>query len=439
MTDQAFKIFLSISLLIISRLSFAQNQQITVEMNQFVQDAKSIKLKSVIPIYKYTGQPMEDPINNGLGEKIKFGYFKAKLPNMTGMRDTSYGFIFYGGIEDRKELPGYVLIFLGQNLRNTQYALIWVDRNYNLDLSDDGAPDTLYEGNNYLDLNFVHPKAFNSIYTVSLNRIPLAGGLPPYLIMLQDYYKVNSGSKKFESIYSSLGELRLNTIAGDFKNEKDSFRLGIKDFNCNGFYNEAEKDYLLLGKYGEEILPDNRIEISKKKGKTYFEHNGIRYNIVYIDPVGAKVKIEIDTNAVLENSLVVGRKIKKFKYQLVSEDKDKKISIKKRRRKPTYIYVWHLGQEGFTEDTAALRIIARDYSKRINLVTLNYGETPKQIKAFKRINRINWKIGQSTIAINEILHLEQFPHMILTGKRLKIKQLKISPKELLLLLQNNLI
>jgi hypothetical protein len=439
MIDNTLKIFLSLSLLFISRLSFAQNEQITVEMNHYVQDAKSIKLKSLIPIYKYTGQPIEDPINNGLGEKTKFGYFNAKLPNMTGIRDTSYGFIFYGGIDERKDLPGYVLIVLGQNLRNTKYALIWVDRNYNLDLSDDGAPDTMYEGNSYLDLNFVHPITSNAIYTVSLNRIPISGGLPPYLIMLQDYYRTNSGSKKFESIYSSLGELRLNTIAGDFKNEKDSFRLGIKDFNCNGLYNEAEKDYLLLGKYGEDVLPDKRIEISKKKGKTYFEHNGIRYNIVYIDPVGAKVKIEIDTNAVLENSLVIGKKVKKFKYKLVSEEKDKKVSIKKRRRKPTYIYVWHLGQEGFTEDTSALRIIARDFSDRINLVTLNYGETPKQIKAFKRINRINWKIGQATMAINDILHLEQFPHMILTGKRLKIKQLKISPKELLLLLQNNLI
>jgi hypothetical protein len=132
---------------------------------------------------------------------------------------------------------------------------------------------------------------------------------------------------------------------------------------------------------------------------------------------------------------VLGKKLKNFKF--LSTDKTaKKISIKKYKKKPLYIYVWRFDQAGFTEDTAALRIIARDYSDRIQLITLNYGEKPEELKSFKQKNLINWLIGQSTKKINESLFLDQFPFGVLTGKRLKIKQVKISPADLLNLLKN---
>ena len=101
-----------------------------------------------------------------------------------------------------------------------------------------------------------------------------------------------------------------------------------------------------------------------------------------------------------------------------------------------YIYVWRFDQAGFTEDTAALRIIARDYPDRIQLITLNYGEKPTELKSFNQRNLINWFIGQSTQKINESLFLDQFPLGLLMGKRLKIKQVKISPADLLNLLKN---
>lgn len=427
-----------ICLLSISRLSFAQNATHKINLDQYVEDEKSVKMRSVIPIYSYTGQPFEDPINNGVETKNKFGHFYAKLPDMTGIRDTSYGYIFYGGIPDKKDLPGYVLIVLGKNMRQiNQSALMWVDRNYNLDMTDDGPPDTLYHNKTLNDIVLHHPNNYAATYTISISRLP-AGSIPPYLSMMADYFKENSGSKKFVNIIYSLGEVRMNTIGGNFKHGNDSFKIGIKDLNCNGYYNDAEKDYLLVGEYGAEIMPDNRIVISKNGKPVYFERNGKRFNVTKIDPLGRFIEIQIDTTAPLKHSLVVGKKIKKFKYLKIG-DKNKKVSIKKNRRKPTYIYVWHLGQNGFKEDTAILREIALKYGNKINLVTLNYGENPKELRAFQRRNRINWSIGQSTRIINDQLFLESFPLGILTAKRLKIKQVRISPKELLILLQNNLI
>lgn len=103
----------------------------------------------------------------------------------------------------------------------------------------------------------------------------------------------------------------------------------------------------------------------------------------------------------------------------------------------TYIYVWNFSQDSLSTDTTALRIIARDYGSKLQVLTLNYGETPKELRAFMIRNNINWTIGLSTQKINDQMFIEKYPFGLLTDKRLKIKQLKISPGELLLLLKNN--
>lgn len=423
---------------IFSLLTFrAMAQVFRVPLNMYVQDEKSVKLKSVIAIYSYTGQPFEDPINNGVETKKEAGKFNAVLPNMSGVRDTSYGFIFYGGISDRKDLPGYTLIVLGNNRRQSgQNALLWIDKNHNLDLSDDGAPDTLIEGKPIRDIELVHPKYPNAIYTVNLERVPI-GRQAPYITMLQDYYLENSGSKKFESIIYSFAETRFNTIAGDFKYRNDSFRIGVKDFNCNGLYNDEQSDYLLLGPWGQEVMPDNRIEWEEKK--TFFEHNGVRYNVKKIDRIGAYVELERDTITKLQNSLVVGKKIKKFKFQRYVNGEVKKTRICKYRRKLCYIYVWNTNQDSVKSDTAILRTIANLYGDKIHVIGLNYGQTPKHLSVIQKRFGLPWVLGQSTMQINEILFLESIPYGILTSKRLRVKEIKISPRELLTLLQNNLI
>jgi hypothetical protein len=99
--------------------------------------------------------------------------------------------------------------------------------------------------------------------------------------------------------------------------------------------------------------------------------------------------------------------------------------------------VWRFEQENFRKDTAILRNIQLNYSDKINLITFNYGETPKELRTFIRRNQINWMIGQSSQKINNKLYIEQFPTGILTKKRLKVSRVSISPSELLILLQNN--
>jgi hypothetical protein len=200
-------------------------------------------------------------------------------------------------------------------------------------------------------------------------------------------------------------------------------------------YNEGS-DYIIIGDYKTSLMPDNKTSIESKAGKTAFERNGKRYIVTEINAIGNYIMIQEDEGAKITKTLVVGKKLKKFKFK--TPDKEQKtISIRQYRKKATYIYVWNFSQDGFSKDTAALRIIARDYANKIQLITLNYGETPKELRAFMIRNNINWSIGLSTQKINDQLYLEKYPFGVLTEKRLKIKQLKISPEELLILLKNN--
>lgn len=424
-----------VCLLIFSRHSFALKPPQKIVLDQYVEESIGKKMQSVIPVYKYAGMPLEDPVNNGQGSKKPFGYFNAKLPDMTGYRDTNYFYIYFGGLSQRKDLPGYALGIVANNGREFgKLATIWIDKNHNLDLSDDGQPVTLDENIGYLEITLNNPNNSQARYTVYISRFEMNKNTS-YKNLMDMYYETNSGTKKYVLTEYSFREQRINTIAGDYKDEHDSFRIAVKDVNCNGIYNESV-DYLIIGDYKTTLMPENKIVIESKAGKTFFERNGKKYLITEINNIGNYVIIQEDENAKLSKTLFVGKKLKKFKYK--TPDKEAKtISIRKFRKKPTYIYVWNFSQDAFSKDTTALRIIARDYGTKINLVTLNYGETPKEIRAFMIRNAINWSIGLSTQKINDQMFIEKYPFGVLTEKRLKIKQLKISPEELLILLQNN--
>ena len=413
----------------------AQSPIHKVYLNQIVQDEKGKKMQAIVAVYKYTGPVFEDPIGLGVETKKPATKFTPKLPNMQGISDTGYAYIYFGALLERQDLKGYSLMIIGNNQRQyNKPALLWIDKNHNLDLSDDGAPDTFSSSSNEKDITLINPKNKNARYTINISRFSFSYN-SKYLGMLDEFYKEGSGNKKFSGALYSFKEMRLNTIAGDFKFDNDSFRVGLKDVNCNGLYNDAGIDQFVIGDYQTFVLPDNAVYINDKSDKNWFEKNGKRYHILFIDPLGAYISIQEDKNAKITSSLVIGKKLKKFKF-LSTDKTPQKISLKKYKKKPLYIYVWRFDQTGFTEDTAALRIIARDYADKIQLITLNYGEKPAELKSFKQRNLINWFIGQSTQKINESLFLNQFPMGVLADKRLKIKQVKISPADLLNLLKN---
>ncbi len=422
-------------LLFFSAIASAAAQSKVVELGDFAFDEKSKKMQAIVAVYKYPKQPFEDPSLNGIASKEKAPTFNAILPDLTGVKDTCYAYIYFGGVPKSSPLQGYALVVLANNARGSQPCSLWIDKNFNLDLTDDGPPIAYTYNTGYKDIQLINAQYPEAKYTVRISRFPFNYN-SKYLAMLDEFYKESSGSKKFAGAFYSFKEERLNVKAGDYLLGNDSFRIALKDVNCNGLYNEAGIDQVIIGEYKNTTLLDIKVPINSKKGQTYFERNGKHFNIDQIDALGKQLNIAIDQTVEIKNALVVGKKIKKFKFISTAKD-GKKIAIRKYRKKPTYIYVWRTGETDFAKDTAALREIEGKYADKVNLVTLNYGETPKELKSFKKRNRINWLIGYSSSKINQNLHIEKFPTGILTKKRLRIKQIGISAVELLNLLHNN--
>ena len=78
-----------ILLLIFSTIFSGKTQSIKIDLNSQTFDEQNRKIQAVIPVFKYKSQPFEDPLLIGLETKKKAGTFYAKLPNLTGYKDTN--------------------------------------------------------------------------------------------------------------------------------------------------------------------------------------------------------------------------------------------------------------------------------------------------------------------------------------------------------------
>lgn len=422
---------------LLSILSFfsssAQVKPIHVDLNIRAEDDQFKKTQSIIPLYVYTGQPIEDIRNFGAESGSKAKTFNAILPNLNGINDTFYGFVYSAGAVN-KDLPGYYFIVVGNNKRDRSPTPIWVDWNNNLDLSDDGTPDTMWNNNGHMDLNFKHPQDSTANYILRISRFPLLS-FRKYKFLLNEHYKSHSGSKIFAGADYSFREQRMNVLAGDYYSGNDSFRIAIKDFDCNGYFNDHDVDYIMLApyksnKYSTDIIPITKGALPK------FEWNNKQYQITKIDRIGGYIEFKWNENAKLEFSMNIGDKLPKFKY-CTAEKKPKHVKSRALRKKPVYVYFWNKNNPNFDSDTSSLRKLQNKFGSQIHILCLNYGFTPKQMRRFRVRNKINWPMGYSNSEINELLFVKEYPQSFYTDKKRVITKIGISPLELLTLLNSN--
>jgi len=379
----------------------------------------------VAPCFQYTS-PVEEFRNIGsAGSPLQKA--SIRLPDMRGCKDTAYGFIFFGGTRSGFA-PGYVLMVVGNNRRLEMPHPVWVDRNNNLDLSDDGPPDTSIYYRSAIDIRIPSPLAGGGEYAVRLSRFP-SDSFFSYKNMVNDFYRKFSGTKRFSDANHSFREQRLNILASDIRHGDDSFRLGFKDVNCNGIYNEAGIDEILVGEWGKPMISELAIVLSENK-KTEFEWELKRFRIDSLPADGRSANILYLPSARLETSLRNHTKLPRFRYCHVEKGKVKKKSIRRYRGKPLYIYCWNSKHERFTQDSAAINaIIAR--RPDIQVLCLNYGDSPKWVSRFNQYYSTQWQLGFSSRYINKKLMVSRLPAGILTDRNQKVIRPSITPDSVL--------
>ena len=408
-------------------LKAQQTQQ--VQLNIRALDDRFGRSMMVAPCFYYSN-PVEACQNFGAGE-TPLSKTSIHLPHTMGkLHDTAYGYLFYGAAEHPFS-PGYLMFLIGNNRRLELPHPIWVDRNNNLDFSDDGPPDTSVYYKRFLDISIPGTKPGQGDYAVRLSRFPVDSFFN-FKNMVNTFYGASKGTKRFADANHSFREQRLNILAADVRfvannGVADSFRIGLKDVNCNGYFNEAGVDELLVGRYGE-TLPSEQAQLLSDKQTQEIEWELHRYQVSNLASDGRSMQLFQLKQSVLEQSFKPGKKLPRFRFQMVN--RQAKQQIRSFKGKPLYLYIWNSNKAQFKQDSAALNKLVTQHPE-IQVLCLNYGDSPKWIAKFNQYYNTKWLMGFSSSYINDKLKIQYIPWGIFLDRKQKVVLPLVHPRALL--------
>jgi hypothetical protein len=422
----------AVILCIISSWGFGQN--IRVPLTERMEDDNISKSLAILPVYVFQSDSIESNTMFGVErDKTEPKLVIKKFPNMAHVRDTGYTFIYFSGANN-VDNKGYCLTLIGNFKRSRRTIFFFIDRNNNLDFTDDGEPDSMTYFQFETVFTFHNINNPQAQHQVRASRIEYGKNLK-YKMLLTEHFKKHSEGRIFSDINYCYREQRLNTLGGVYRSDEDSFVLAIKDLNNNGLFNESCIDKIYIGSTKDQVNTDEMNWIQPSFSDIYFEWNKKRYQVVNIDPAGAYIEIRLVENAVLMRELKVGEKIPLFSFVNIHNEKEE---IKSYKKKPVFIYFWSKDKLS-AADSMYLRKIHEEYQDKIAVVALNYGDPPRSVRIIHFYDRIKWPIGFASYQIGRAFYLENPPRGYLVAKRLKMANDDVSPEEVYrMLLSNNL-
>ncbi|MDG1725344.1 MAG: hypothetical protein P8I11_06605 [Bacteroidia bacterium] len=422
---------LIIPIILIGIFSFAQS--IHLPMIKEVEDDFFTKSQSILPVYKYESNLIEPYSKFGLKSDPSQSFYSiVNLPEMKNCRDTGYTYIYFSG-SDNDIRQGYILALIGNYKRSRRTVYFYIDRNNDLDFSNDGLPDSLVTSQNDFKINLKNLNAKNANYSFKLTRFKYGENVR-YKNLLTQHYKAHSGQKKFTKINYCFREQRYNSSISHFNNGKDSFTLGIKDVNVNGIYNDGCVDKLYVGAYNSQINSDKLFIIKPEIEENTFEWGRKSYRIMNIHSNGDYLEIIEDDRITQTQKLKIGRKTPKFSYLNIFNIEH---NLKEYRKQKVYLFFWDK-QSLSREDTIYLSLLNKDFNDKLKLITLNHGDKPKQVRIKFYYDQIKWPVGYSNSEIAEKYFLENVSIGYYLDKKHRLINDQISPKEMYELMINEL-
>ncbi|MBT8326930.1 MAG: peroxiredoxin family protein [Bacteroidia bacterium] len=407
-------------------------QTVRIESEKLVKDDQFHKTQSIIPIYRYVSDSIEPYSKFGLEIDSTLPWYKInKLPDMTNCTDTGYSYIYFAGA-DNELSKGYLLTLIGNYRRSRRTIYFFIDRNNDFNFTNDGPPDSMTYFDHTKEIVLANRDIPEAKYAIKLTRFKYGENVA-YKNLLSKHYRNHSGKKRFTDINYCFREQRYNCIAAHYKSDVDSFTIGIKDMNVNGIYNESCIDKLYVGPYKREIVAEDLFDLTPTINKNAFEWNGKKYRFESIETTGSFIEITEDDKATLSNKLEIGKKAPNFEYFNVLNVKHQ---LKEFKKKEVYLFFWD--KDNLTsEDTLYLSKIDQEYKETLKLITLNHGDEPKQVRIMFYYDKIKWPVGYSNSEIGSMYFLEDVNRGYYLGKKRKLKNDKLTPKEMYEILQNS--
>ncbi len=411
------------------------SQPIRVSLDEYITDEAFHKNQAMIPVFHYTGKPIEGIQEFGLKQvrnKSQVSFDVVFPLGMNPENDTGYTFIYYSG-NTKSEPLGYVFGIVENYAGIGGPTLLWLDRNFNLDLNDDGPPDTFSNASkDYIFIRIKHPEISFSDYFVRLSRFQNSSN-QKYIDLLQSHYQKNSGNKQFAGVRFSFREQRLNIKSGWYNDGTDSFRISVRDQNYNGLYDDVDMDELVLNTYDSREAGDYPFTVNKV---TYIHWKLQSYKVIYIDPSGRYMDIEKDTSWLHYKGLSYCQKLPDFHIQFADKDQ-KRVNFRKwGRKKPCLVYFFSLNHETLADDLELLKIIHSQRHPYVKILAINYGDPMIKVLGWSHIQKVPFDVAIAPRELAQKYFIHNLPTLIITNSNGRMCEIIVDSQEIKLKLNH---
>lgn len=358
-------------------------------------------------------------------------------------RQFAYGFVFQQNAAFLHTAFRNHTLILVENAHAIRYrpAQIWVDKNHNLDLNDDGPPQVFLPP--YSDLKL---DDLSQGVCLNLSFFETAS-LLSYQKLYQEAVELIKGNRHFVGCAGSFRMKRQAVWYNLSVVDGDSIYWAVKDVNMNGVYNDLGVDLLMMSetrgnfntsngnKYEEGMKLDwlgrgFKVEkISQTITKSITNNTAIILNLLQLPPGSIK-------NA---KSLMIGETFPNFRYcQIIGryqagklkENPVKENKISDLKGKYTLIVVWNADDPSFHRDSAALHDLSRNLPDLLQILMLNHGGGGKYVYRYNKRYETQFLQGFCSSEVADLLKLQTMPQYFFIDPQLKIISLNEKPESI---------
>ena len=340
---------------------------------------------------------------------------QIKVPEHAGA--LSYGYFFQHHQSSSWE-PKRILFIIenGPFWHRQLSARIWLDRNHNLDFTDE-KPEVLTKGRSTRPISFSEGNQFTS--GVNIQVFPESKF---YRFSKMNDVSINEmqGNRKFIGTGNSLKVDRINIRYAPFKFRSDTLLIGILDANSNGSFNDVGIDQWLISPGANPVLSTkDKVAVGPK---SEFAWMGYAYKLALDSTAGIIGGVSLTPSLKARKShksLLNGAKIPRFRF-CIAQKNAKKMNSRKLPKKPTVFVVWSAENEEFLKDSSYLHQLARIHKESFNWVFLNFGGSGKYVSYYNRRYDINPLQGFCNSRIAQKLRLQHLPQFMVWDERKKL-------------------
>lgn len=363
----------------------------------------------------------------------------VELPENLSKGDKAFGFVSFKG-NLKSPLATEVLIFL-DDYKDYQGKL-YIDKNFNLDLTDDGAPYIFNDSTDVAKVELRHSQYPQAIYAVDFQYIRYKNSQQGVMAsrMKADNFPNLKGNKLIDHNFW-LTETRNKYLVYKEMLGSDSVTLALVDENINGLFNEVGEDKILIAETASDLPQDRPGKNEYTIGDaTPLSINGKYFKLEEVSPDGRFVKLsKSSTNdytishngKLIEGVLIPDLRFDTFKGEQTT------IHNSLSKDKLTLVDFWATWCKGCLEQTERLKKIDSLYGGKLHIVGLNFDPKLRKAKEYVESNNIKWPQGIADKEIVKSLSVDGFPFYILVNQDKTIHSLGIRLDEVEKIINEN--